>query len=255
MSKDFDTFMPTNAKTLEPLGLSAQEAQVYLALLKIGGARASRIARETGFKRTTAYAILKNLSRKGFVTLYYRKSQQFYYAVKPARVATLFEKKLNAFTTLIPTLESLAKKETRDMGLRFIETKQELEEFYRGVLQDYHNRAYRIIGSAAGWEGLDPDFFIQFRKDRAAHRIRTRLLLTADSKSVSPKAKILKRDVRFLSEKYPFRSTMDIYDDKVLIVSAELSSLAVVIEIPAMVDVFQSIFEMLWDATPSKITR
>lgn len=247
--------MTTNAKTLEQLGLTAPEAQVYLALLKIGGSRASRVARETGLKRTTAYAILKNLSRKGFVTMYYRKSQQFYYAVKPARVAVLVEKKLDAFSALIPSLEATAKKEMQDMGLRFIETKHELEDFYRGILHDYKNKSYRIIGSAAGWEGLDPDFFIQFRKDRGSHNIKTRLLLTADSKIVSPKAEALKREVRFLPEKYSFHSTIDIYDDKILIVSAELSSLAVVIAIPAMVDVFQSIFEMLWDATPPKIAR
>ena len=41
------------------------------------------------------------------------------------------------------------------------------------------------------------------------------------------------------------------FDDKVLVVSPDLTALAVVIEIPVMVDIFKSIFEALWDATPA----
>ena len=51
-----------------------------------------------------------------------------------------------------------------------------------------------------------------------------------------------------MPERFKFKSTIDIYADKVLIVSPELSSLAVVIAIPAMVDVFKSAFEMIWEA-------
>ncbi|MBI2426702.1 MAG: helix-turn-helix domain-containing protein [Candidatus Kerfeldbacteria bacterium] len=239
-----------NSKILESLGLSEQEARIYLALLKIGGSRASRVARETGLKRTTVYPILKSLSRKGFVTMYYRKSQQFYYAQKPARVAGLFERKLDAFTTIIPVLESFEKRETRDFGLRFIETKDELQEFYRGILIEYKGRSYRIISSAKGWEGIDPAFFVQFRKDRGAVRISTRLLLSADSKEINPTDPRLRREYRYLPSTYGFRSTIDIFDDKILVVSPEFASLAVVIAIPAMVDIFGSIFEMLWEVTP-----
>lgn len=239
-----------NEKILQNLGLSDQAARVYLTLLKIGGSRASAVARATGMKRTTVYPILRSLSQKGFVMMYYRKSQQFYYAQKPVRVMGLLEKKIDAFASVIPLLESLEKKQTLDIGLRFIETKEELEEFYQGILMEYKGRSYRVISSAKEWQNIDPDFFIEFRKDRGAARIRTRLLLSADSREINPEDPTLLRDYRFLPEKYPFQSSIDIFDDKVLVVSPFLSSLAVVIAIPAMVDIFGSIFEMLWEVTP-----
>jgi hypothetical protein len=41
---------------------------------------------------------------------------------------------------------------------------------------------------------------------------------------------------------------MDVFDDKILIISPDLTSLAIVIAIPAMVDIFKSMFEIIWDS-------
>jgi sugar-specific transcriptional regulator TrmB len=43
-------------------------------------------------------------------------------------------------------------------------------------------------------------------------------------------------------------STMNIFKDKVLIVSPNISSLAVVIAVPVMVDIFKSMFEIIWES-------
>jgi len=232
---------------MKELGLTQQESLIYLSLLKTGGNIASNVAREVGIKRTTVYALLKCLAEKGFVTTYYRKSKQLFYAEKPMKVANYYERKLEAFTSMIPMLESLEKKETQKSGLRFIETVEELKRFYAGILTEYKGKQYCVIGSAGAWEGLEPAFFIQYRKDRAKAKIKTRILLTEESRSINPKGAELLRSVKFLPEKYHFKSTIDIFGDRILIVSPELSSLAVVIAIPAMTDIFKGMFEMLWE--------
>lgn len=236
--------------TLKNLGLDEIEANVYMALLQYGGSQASHVAKTVGLKRTTIYPILKGLAHKGFVNVYYRKNRQFYYAERPVRVFSFLQKRVDAFNSLIPTLEAMEKKQTAAIGLRFIETKEELEDFYRGILVEYRHRSYRIISSAKGWEGIDPEFFIQFRKDRGRAQIRTRLLLSADSKEINPTDAALLREWKYLPTQCQFRSTIDIYDDKVLVVSPELSSLAVVIAIPVMTDVFKSVFDALWKLVP-----
>ena len=138
------------------------------------------------------------------------------------------------------------KKQAEAIGLRFIETKEELKRFYEDVLVDYKNKSYRIIGNTSEWQGVDQDFFIQFRKDRAELNIKTKLLLSAGSKNINPTEKNLLREYKYLPEKFKFRSTMDIFKDKVLIISPDISSLAVVIGVPAMVDVFKSMFDIIW---------
>lgn len=239
--------MAYNLTALKELGLSEHESLIYLSLLKLGSSTASTIAKDTGIKRTTVYALLKNLAEKGFVTLYYRKNKQLYYAEKPQRVAEYYEKKVKSFEAFIPTLETLSKKQAQMTGIRFIETVPELKKFYGNIITEYKNKQYYAIGDAGAWENLAPEFFIQFRKDRAKANIHTQLLLTNTSQNVSPEDTKLLREVKFLPKKYSFKSTIDIYKDKILIISPELSSLAVVIEVPAMTDIFRAMFEMLWE--------
>lgn len=234
-------------KYIEQLGLSKQETAAYLSLLKLGGAQASQVAKDMGVKRTTVYAILATLKEKGFATVYFKKSKRYYYAQKPARVAQLFEKKITAFEQIIPLLTALETRETERVGLQFIETKEELKNFYREILEEYKNKEYRIISSAQGWEEVDPEFFIKFRQDRARAKIKTRLLLSAKSKEINPTDPKLLRAWKYLPEKFSFKSTIDIFDDKVLIVTPSMNSLAVVIAVPAMVDVFASMFEVVWE--------
>ncbi len=239
-----------NKDILKNLGLDEHESNIYMTLLRLGGSRASKVAKSVGLKRTTVYPILKALAQKGFVNVYFRKNTRFYYAQKPARVASIFEKKLELFENIISNLETIEKKQAEVFGLRFVETVNELKEFYNGILLEYKNKEYYIIGSALGWESSDPKFFVQYRKDRAKNKIKTKLVLSSESKKINPKEKELLREYKYLPAKYKFKSTIDIFDDKILVVSPELSSLAVVIAVPAMTDVFRSVFEVLWDSFP-----
>lgn len=238
-----------NDQILMDLGLSEHETNAYLSLLRLGGSIASVVAKDMGVKRTTVYPILQTLTQKGFAMVYFRKNKRYFYAVKPNKLSGLFEKKLQTFNSIIPFLETLEKKEIQTLGLRFIETKEELKHFYNTVLEEYKNKQYCVIGSVPAWEGIDAEYFMQFRKNRAKNNIRTKLLLSADSKDTNPTEEELLRSFKYLPEKYRFKSTIDIFDDKILIISPEISSLAVVIAIPAMVDVFKSVFEIIWDST------
>ncbi|MFA7209609.1 MAG: helix-turn-helix domain-containing protein [Parcubacteria group bacterium] len=237
-------------QALLDFGLTESEAQVYLALFKLGGATASVVAKETGFQRTTVYPILKSLAKKGCVLVYFRKNQHYYYAQKPDKLAGIFEKKLEFFNSVIPLFESMDKKQAQIAGLRFIETKEELRQFYLDILPDHKN--YLVIGNAHVWQNIDPEFFEQYRESRARLKIKTRLLLSADSKETNPTKPDLLREFKYLPVEYDFKSTMNIFNDKVLIISPDSSSLAVVIAVPAMVDIFKSMFEIIWKMSDIK---
>lgn len=236
-----------NTAILKQLGFTDQEVDIYLSLLQLGGSQASVVAKDIGIKRTTVYHSLRQMASKGYVTVYFRKNKRFFYPQKPNRLAVLYSKKLDNLYAILPQLQSLERKDVQAPGLRFIETLDELKEFYTSILDEYRGKEYSIIGSAQGWEGNDPEWFYQFRVQRGRHNIRTKLLLTDESKLINPNDEELLREVKYLPEKYAFRSTIDIFEDKILVVSQELSSLAVLIEIPAMRDVFGAVFDVMWD--------
>ena len=162
----------------------------------------------------------------------------------------MYEHRLESLTNLVPVLEKLQGTQAKAYGVRFIQTKREFKSFYNEILDDYRDRSYYIIGNANAFINLDPDFILEFRKKRALRNIRTKLLLSHDSKlATGQDDPSLIREFKYLPEKYQFKSTIDIYDDKLLIIGPEVKALAVVIAIPPMVDVFRSIFEVLWENT------
>lgn len=232
---------------MNELGLSDQEAAVYLALLRLGESPASVVAKEAGIKRTTAYPLLKSLLAKGCALLYFKKDLRIYRAQRPKRLLSNFEKKIKSFEGFLPFLESMEKKKASVFGLRFIETTTELEQFYANILNEYKNGQYYIIGDIAPWEKNISSFLRQYRKDRAKAGIKTKILLSHGSKLHNPEDKKLLRTFKYLPEEYSFKSTMDIFSDKILIVNPNLNSMAVVIEIPEMVDIFKSLFEIVWN--------
>ncbi len=232
-------------QALLDFGLSDSEADVYLALFRLGGATASVVAKEASLKRTTVYPILKSLAAKGCLQVYFRKHQQHYYAQKPDRLVSLFEQKLELFKSIVPLFASAEKKHAQTEGLRFIETKEELRQFYLDILQGH--TSYRVIGNASAWQNIDPEFFEEYRKMRARLRIKVRLLLSADSRVANPTSPDLLRECRYLPERHAFQSTLNIFNDQVLVINPESASLAVVIAVPAMTDIFRSMFEVLWE--------
>lgn len=239
------------SKFLIELGLSEQEADVYLALLKMGGSVASSVAKEANMQRTAVYPILKVLANKNYVLVYFRKTKRYYYAQKPQKLASIFEKKLEGFENIIPFLESAEKKKETIFGLRFIETKKELHQFYFSILEEYKNKGYYMIGNSNAWEASDTEFLWRYRLARIKAKIKTKALLTQSSKSSNqPDSKKYLREFKYLPEKYDFNCTIGIFNDKVSVVSPNLNSQAIIIDIPEMVGIFKSMFEIIWESLP-----
>ena len=60
------------------------------------------------------------------------------------------------------------------------------------------------------------------------------------------------RFVKTVPDSYSFKSSIDILDDKILIMNPHQTILGLVIESPVLVDVFIDMFDMLWNLLPEK---
>jgi len=244
-----------NVKIIRDLGLPEQEAEAYLALLKLGGSLASAVAKEMGVKRTTVYAILQSLARKNLVLVYFRKSRKFYHPIPPQKLASIFEKKLDIFKKIAPSLASIDRKQAQMFGLRFLETKEELKQFYLDVQEEYktgRKGEYRVISSSVSWENIDRDFFMEYRKERRRFGIKSRMLFSEDSRETVDDLKEPLRKYKFLPKTFTLPSAMNIYHDKVLFVDLKRDYIAVLISIPSIVETFKAVFDLLWEMIPEE---
>jgi sugar-specific transcriptional regulator TrmB len=234
---------------LKDFGLSNVEIQAYITLLKIGASNASTISKEMKIKRTTAYPILERLMERGLISSYEQGLKKIFVPLRPNKLAFNYEKKIESLNRIVPLLEKLSHSESNKMlGVKLIQSKKELEALYTDILNEYKNKEYYIIGSSSAWLNIDRDFFVDYRTRRAKNNTKVKLILTTESQFEEGQDDVsLKREFKYLPEKYTFKSTIDIYDDKILIVGPEMKALCVVIAVPPMVDIFRSIFEILWE--------
>src|SRR3989304_2481258 len=81
--------------SLEELGLSKQEAHIYISALKLGVSKASQIAQKSGIKRGGGYYILKLLKEKGYISEVIKSGVQYYSAISPERILDIIEEERN----------------------------------------------------------------------------------------------------------------------------------------------------------------
>jgi sugar-specific transcriptional regulator TrmB len=84
---------------LQELGLSVQEAKIYLALIRLGKASASAIAAEAGVSYGTIYEQLAHLERKGLAQTVPEKTKKFV-AGDPETLQTLIRDRTETLARL-----------------------------------------------------------------------------------------------------------------------------------------------------------
>ena len=73
-------------KELINLGLTAKEADVYLATLQIGFATVQKIASKAEINRTTTYTHIRNLISRGLISTMEKNGKQYFVAEKPDKL-------------------------------------------------------------------------------------------------------------------------------------------------------------------------
>ena len=94
-------------QNLEQFGLKANEAKVFLSLLKLSEASPNRIAEEAGIERTTVYKILDILSDKGLVSKNIKGKRLTYVSKGSKAIEGLLSRQKSILSGIMPLLLAL----------------------------------------------------------------------------------------------------------------------------------------------------
>ena len=89
--------------------LPRNEADIYIALLRLGLATVSMLAKETGMHRTNIYDILEKLKEKGLVGVVMQKNVKYYDATSPEKLLDYLDERKESIGEIIPELINLTK--------------------------------------------------------------------------------------------------------------------------------------------------
>lgn len=251
----------TVEKLLQEVGFSPKEQAVYLATLELGEAPVSPIARRAHINRGTAYDILKSLIEKGLVAKA-EKGKILQFSALGAEALEIYlqaqkaewESKLGTFRELQLELTALVGSAGIKPVVRLFEGKMGLKEVFLDQIRGEHKEILSY-SAAAPAERVFGEYLRIFTKQKARAGIFTRMIvpdlkavLAYGEKYYGKQFEKLFSIKAISPEKFPFEMEMNIYGNKLVMISfVEKEPVAVIIESPTLAKSQRLIFELLWE--------
>ncbi len=246
--------MESLLKKLERIGLSGKEADAYAAVLRLGEATVSDIAREAGIKRTTAYEYIDALLEGGLVSQTVRKKRTLYIPEHPKKLlhnldreeAVIREKRRVAGECL-PELESLYALASSHPTVAFYEGREGLLDVYRQIVET-HKDVYSFFTPEKfyGVFTLEQNDALLTRLYENGGRLYN---LVERSEAARAHLKLKQYDnfvkSKVLPEGFRFETDLIIYGDTIALISFR-TLIGVLIRDQSIADLQKSIFKMIW---------
>ena len=119
---------------LAELGFNKNEASIYLALAKLGEAKASQIAKTAEIPRTTAISILQKLNAENYITAHTYKGVISYWIESPQVLLDNLSSKMEIAEKLKEALPDVYHTAGRFPSAQFFDTKQSIKNFIEKTL-------------------------------------------------------------------------------------------------------------------------
>lgn len=254
---------PQIITTLEATGLSKKEVSCYLALLSIGEAKPSEIAKFTSLKRSTTNLQLEQLTKFGLIKKIDSKKVIIYKALSPNKLIDwiskkkkLAEKKAKAAEGIVKDLLTLHKPERSGTKVWYFEGVLGGRHVLSDTLtsKDKTLRSYISVSDITSYLGVD--FFKDYTDKRikygySLHSFRSKIYKQSDTKNIDsrfyshrPKDR---RFMKYIGDVFTFPLTMYMYDNKIALIGSEKEGFSLILESDEFVQIQKSLFDTLWD--------
>lgn len=204
-----------DTKVLENIGLTRNQADVYLSLLKLGSASAQQIIKESGMHRSRVYDSLEKLQEYGLVSCVVKDFKKYFQAVSPEKLFSFLDEKKQALQKVLPSLKNLEGMKKEELNASIYKGKEGLKTIHAEMLKG-DSDIYVIAGKSLIFTELE--YFIPtFEKERIKKNITWKILW--DSKEA--KEKIIKKKLvegKILPKGFDSNTVVNIFGDKVAIV-------------------------------------
>jgi len=224
---------------LKKFDFSDKEVDVYLAMLQLGPAVASDIAKGAGINRSTTYVILEMLSNRKVVTSSERRGVKMYNPLSPDQLAKHFASVAKQYSELadeakriLPKLKIETRKEEAMPKISFFQGDQGIKSVYEDALGSLET----IRTFATGEQSLKAK--TNYQEVLAKKNIKVRLLSSA-------KGDLQATEGKGSSVLYGLAPEISVYDNKIVFVSAKDKS-ALIIENEEFAKALKRAFDASW---------
>ena len=244
---------------LKEIGLTRNEATIYLSLIQSNESTANEVSEKTGLHRSYVYDTLSKMANKGLVSYLKKSGIKYFKGVHPQKLLDINKERGEKIKDMLPDLLQLYKQEKPEYEIEIFEGKEGikthneilfseiLEKFPKEICQigvktgkDHHILKYHLnnIMKRAEKKGIIP----RIKKQKEIYRVL-----------FDPYVKGTKRPVmewstyRFLPKGFDSKNkNFMIIDDYVTIESHEGKPFVIKIQNKEIADFFRQLFDELW---------
>lgn len=240
---------------LKKIGLSENEAKVYLALLELGSSTAQKIAQKAELKRPTTYVQLESLMKRGLVTSFEKNTKTLFRSEDPEHLKQVLEKekeeqkeKAGALEKILPGLGNLYLSAGERPRVRFFEGIEGLKTIQDEFLKT-KEKLVRSVANADDIFGLFPTQSENYAPRRVQKGIRSKIIYTSSKGDfLGESNEKMLRESKFVPlDKFSLSGEMAIYGNNISISEFRKKPFGVMIESEEIANSFKAIFDLLWE--------
>lgn len=249
-------------QNLRFLGLSKDEANIYLALLQYGMQPVAGIARLTHLGRINCYHHLEKLRKSGFITESQTRKTKHYSAENPQIFINRAKESLNLASDLLPELQALTLSSPRQPKVQFFEGEAGIKNIFQAMLEA---RDQEIV-SFSHLERLaqfSPNWLREHLSQRLEKNIKSRFIASRTHKTENFKTEFFPAEFnqRLLEiflispQEFQFESDIVIFPGSIAIMNLdEHHSIGALIQSDELYRTQKAIFDLAWLGATSFIT-
>ncbi len=238
-----------NANELVGVGLTKNQADIYLLLLRTPGKTGGEIAKKLSIDRSFAYSILNSLLDKGLVSYVEKEKRRVFFASEPENLLKEIDEKRNITLGVVEKLKSINPVEEEAKTTIVYEGKAGLKAYIREFLET--DRFYTLGGGSMQtlFEKLKyqyPQYLKELNKKKIIGSIITSEESGETLKQIYKNSKVEIKTFKHLKSHVSFT----IFSNKVAIYSAEEKPFVIIIKNSDVSSALKAYFDLLWGMNP-----
>lgn len=232
-------------KELTEAGLTKNQAEVYLELIKNPGQTGGEIAKKLSIDRSFAYGLLDSLIIKGLVNYAVKENKRLYFPSEPENLLRDIDEKRKKILDAVKQIKEIKHKTKEKVSVGVYEGRAGLKAFVRDFLESPDFYTLGGGGKLNILESLKYEY-PGYLKELQKKKITGKLITSPENKEIMKKvygnAKVDIKTFNNLKSQFNFI----IFKNKIAIYSAEEKPVVIIIENSDIAGALKDHFNNLW---------
>lgn len=249
---DYSDLMDKN-KILEDVGLSKNEAKVYVTLLKTGLTTIGEITKRSGVHRRNVYDSIDRLIEKGLAGSIIIEKKKYFEPTDPSRILNLVDEEKNKIRKISENVNLFLPELLHAHRMSKEKTGVIVRKGVKGIIsvldEVIRTKEENLIIGAHRPPDLLSIYLEGFHKKRIKAGIKSKLIFNVDDiKRAKKLSKIPFTDIRIMPKKYEGGTAINIFGDTVAILTWS-DPMAIIIKDIVIAENFRIYFKLLWNVS------